>query len=182
MINSIKTAYATLLILISISAAQANAFDNLNLDAYNGQTYMEGVAETDGTASLTGVHFVTYAGNSQSQIKPYFGGGLVYVTLPDQDDTFLALHAIAGTDFKLSSFLALNFEAGIDFGEELISDDENGTPINDNQVDYSFAAGVKIDFSSSFYLKGYVRYHAFDGVFLPPTDVVFAGVRAGISF
>lgn len=176
-----KMAYAGLLLLVSISSSHANAFDNLNLESYDGQTYMEGVAETDGTASLSGIHFVTYA-SASSQIKPYFGGGVVYVALPDQDDTFLALHAVAGTDFKLSSFLALNFEAGIDFGEELISDDEGGTPINNNQVDYNFAAGVKVDFSSSFYLKGYVRYHAFDGVFLPPTDVVFAGVRAGISF
>ncbi|MDH5394347.1 MAG: hypothetical protein OEY11_14260 [Gammaproteobacteria bacterium] len=167
--------------LMIISPLKAGA-TGLSLDAYNGQTYMEGIAETDGTASLSGVHFVTYAAANEARIKPYFGGGVVYVALPDQNDTFVALHAVAGTDFKLASHLALNIEAGFDFGEELISDDEGGTPINNNQVDYNFSAGVKIDFNSALYLKAYVRYHAFDGVFLPPTDVVFAGVRAGLSF
>lgn len=159
-------------------------------DAYRsnlgGITYFEGVAETDGTAELSGFHFISYVNNSNSPLAMYYGGGPVYVTLPEQNDSFLAIHVLTGADIMLTNNIGFNFEFGFDLGEQLISDEDESLPsangTGQNNIDFNMSAGVVVNLDNTIYVKGYVRYHAFDGVLLPPTDIFMAGVRGGIRF
>jgi len=164
----------------------SNAYARMGNNPLGGTTYVEVVAESDGTSELSGFHFISYLKSDASQWTAYYGGGPVYVSLPDENDTFVAIHAITGGDFKLTGSLGINLEFGFDIGEQFIINDETGLPSANaetpNRIDYSFAGGLVIDLHKSIYLKTYVRYHAFDGVFLPPTEVTMFGVRAGIKF
>jgi len=148
-------------------------------------TTLEIVAESDGTSELTGIHFIKSYKDSGSKISGYFGGGPVYVTLPDVPDQFPAIHALAGANFHLSKFLALNAEVGFDLVEEMFDDDRGDDTSNDlesNQVDVSIALGLLFQLDKSLYLKTYYRHHVFDGIFLPETKVDFVGVRLGIIY
>ena len=148
-------------------------------------TTLEIVAETDGTSELTGFHFIKSYKDAGSNLSGYFGGGPVYVTLPDVPDQFPALHALAGANFHLSKFLALNAEIGFDLVEEMLDDnrgDETNNDLEGNQVDVSIALGVLFQLDKNLYLKAYYRHHVFDGIFLPETKVDFTGIRLGINY
>ena len=165
----------------------SNAYARMGNNPLGGSTYFEAVSESDGTSDLSGFHFISYIKSEALLWSAYYGGGPVYVNLPDQNSDFVALHAVTGGDFKLTNFLAINLEFGFDLGEQFISDDrDDSLPSANgeggNQIDYSFAAGLVIDLHKSIYIKTYVRYHQFDGFFLPTTDVTMFGIRGGFRF
>lgn len=147
--------------------------------------YLEVVTETDGSAELKGLHLLL-SFTPKAAYSLYFGGGLVYVDLPEQNESFPGLHAFAGVNLNLSRFLGFNLEAGLDIGESLLGDDESNIPSVDprrsNQIDSNVSAGVVVYFKQLFYLKTYVRYHVFDGYYLPRTSVTMTGIRLGINF
>lgn len=143
------------------------------------------VAESDGTNQLTGFHFIQTFKGSHSKLSGYFGAGPVYVKLPEADDEFPAIHALAGTDIHLTKFFSLSGEIGFDLIENILLDDRGNQQTYDeesNKVDISFALGVKFDLEKKLYVKAYYRHHIFDGVFLPETKVDFTGVRVGFYF
>lgn len=150
------------------------------------KTHIEFIAEADEVSNLTGFHLITTLHTPNTPFDTYFGGGVVYVELPDENDAFLAIHAVTGINIKLIQQLALNFEFGFDLGEEIISGNDRGSPTfngeESNEIDYSLSAGIQINLDKSFYVKTYARYHVFDGVFLPPTEVTFIGARLGLAF
>ncbi|MCK5336739.1 MAG: hypothetical protein KAQ67_11275 [Gammaproteobacteria bacterium] len=147
---------------------------------------IEVVAESDKVSNLSGVHFITTFKTPGNRLSSYFGGGIVYVSLPEEDEAFPALHVVTGINYRLIKPLALNLEFGFDLGEEIISGNDRGSPTFNgeevNQIDYSLSAGLITTIDKSLYVKTYIRYHAFDGVFLPPTEVTFLGVRLGFSY
>jgi len=146
---------------------------------------LEIVAETDGTSELTGIHFIKSYKDPASKFSGYFGGGPVYVKLPDVPDQFAAIHALFGGNFNLTKFLAVNAEVGFDLVEEMFDQDrgdENSGTLDDNQVDFSIAVGLMFRPSKSLYIKTYYRHHIFDGIFLPETKVDFTGIRIGFSY
>ena len=182
MLQKIIILQAALLLLCNVSAVHAFS-DNSS----KGTVYIESIAESDNNSELYGFHFVAYMHDQAGPLDSYLGGGVVRASLSEHNESFIALHMIAGLDYMLTKNLGVNLELGFDLGEELISgEDEKGTPtvggVTNNQVDFNFAAGVVFNLNKSMYIKTYVRQHYFDGVYLPDTSVTFAGVRAGFSF
>ena len=66
--------------------------------------------------------------------------------LPDENAEFPAIHAVAGTNYKLSRFISLNAEAAFNLIEEVFSGSDRGVEtINteeNNQIDFSVALGL----------------------------------------
>lgn len=170
-----------LLLTLSSTAIATEARNNYT------RTYFEVVTETDNIARLSGFHFLqSIEAADGNSLAVYFGGGPVYVTLPDQQEEFPAIHALIGLNYSFSHLLAANLEFGFDLGEQILSGDDRGTPTlngeQNNQIDYSLLAGVVFNLDKSIYLKSYARYHQFDGIFLKPTEVTLVGIRLGVNF
>ncbi|MDH5425003.1 MAG: hypothetical protein OEY29_08430 [Gammaproteobacteria bacterium] len=183
MIN--KTALTKLFVLLLLFTC--NSAIASGTDSSTHKNYIELISETDEVSDLNGFQFISYPYRSAQRLAPYFGAGLVYVNLPQQNDAFTAIHAIFGADYLFIRNIGLNFEFGFDLGEYIISGgDEKGTVTvygeQQNQVDFSFASGLTFKIDDNAYLKTYIRYHAFDGVFLPHTSATFFGAKFGYGF
>jgi len=175
-----KIFYITLLTLLTVLNATVASSRNWN------SASLEIVAETDGSAELSGFHFLKSFTDTASNFSGYFGGGPVYVSLPEANDEFVAIHALLGGNYHFSKLLSANAEFGFDLVEEILdSEDRGDESINneiDNHVDFSIAVGLMFNIDKSIYLKTYYRHHVFDGIFLPETKVDFTGVRLGINY
>jgi len=172
------------LLVLLFSFASSNLYAASQLPAIDSS--IEIISESDGTSDLSGFHFIKTFNDNASNFSGYFGGGAVYVSLPDENDEFPAIHAIAGVNYKLSSLLSLNAEAGFDLVEEIFSGDDRGDEFSNteenNQIDYSVAVGLIFNLNKSVYIKTYYRHHVFDGIFLPETSVDFTGIRIGLMY
>jgi len=70
--------------------------------------YIEVIAETNKSSELYGVHFISYVNQNTGHWKPYFGGGLVHVSLTNNSDSFTALHAVTGTDLMFTKSIGID--------------------------------------------------------------------------
>lgn len=175
-----KAFYITLLTILTVlSSTTVNSRD------WNSAS-LEIVAETDGSAELSGFHFLNSFTVSASNFSGYFGGGPVYVSLPEANDEFVAIHALLGGNYHFSELLSANAEFGFDLVEEIFDSEDRGDESTsneiDNHVDFSIAVGLMFNIEKTIYLKAYYRHHVFDGIFLPETKVDFTGLRLGINY
>lgn len=171
----------TLIFFFMIFSFSLQASDLSN----RGMSHIEIISETDGVSDLNGIHFIKTFHDNASDFSTYFGGGPVYVTLPEKNDEFPAIHAVAGANYHLSSLISLNAETGFDLIEEILIDDrgdESTSFEESNQIDFSISLGLVFNLNKSAYIKTYYRHHVFDGVFLPETVVDFTGIRLGVGY
>lgn len=180
--NTLLTNLFILLIFFTCNNAAAS-----NASTPSPKNYIELISETDEVSDLNGFQFISYPYQSGQPLTPYFGAGLVYVNLPEQDDSFTAIHAIFGADYMFTKNVGLNLEFGFDLGEYILSDGEDKGTVTvngeqKNQVDFNIATGLTFKIDDKAYLKTYIRYHAFDGIFLPHTSVTFFGAKFGFGF